>query len=366
MDFAPRSRTSPHISAHFVNGLRTAAEQFRAFEGLSRGGVSLRSANERHASTRFWGTEGAQLSGNDWVRRSVRRDDDPACHPGNHWRARVPAMSRSARHRHRPRRVGRCRRPRIGRSVRPAGNASPPDRRKDWVDHDRTTARRRSAPSHELRALTKRFPMIAKLMSCALALAVAHAIGFAGASRNLAAVRAASERFKDVKVAPKAMFRRPEACASYVDDGPRRPDMAMGVHYFRPDMLGISGRQPARRRHRNPHRLPQAGDPDLRTAGRRFAALVAVENLDSRRPGTRPGTGSRRASWACPMTRWRNEQRRPTRHQFAPHYDRHVWVHRENPIGVFAQFNPQVSCEHSKANHLASGRGTPHAAHSKR
>jgi hypothetical protein len=28
----------------------------------------------------------------------------------------------------------------------------------------------------------------------------------------------------------------------------------------------------------------------------------------------------------------------------APHWSLHVWVHRENPSGVFAPFNPTVSC----------------------
>ena len=33
-------------------------------------------------------------------------------------------------------------------------------------------------------------------------------------------------------------------------------------------------------------------------------------------------------------------------HMFEPHYDRHVWLYRDNPNGVFAQFNPNVSCAH--------------------
>src|SRR4029079_3040613 len=32
-------------------------------------------------------------------------------------------------------------------------------------------------------------------------------------------------------------------------------------------------------------------------------------------------------------------------HGFAPHYDRHVWVYRDNPFGIFAQFNTNVSCD---------------------
>jgi hypothetical protein len=33
---------------------------------------------------------------------------------------------------------------------------------------------------------------------------------------------------------------------------------------------------------------------------------------------------------------------------FDPHYDRHVWLYRDNPNGLFAQFNPNVSCQHHK------------------
>ena len=29
---------------------------------------------------------------------------------------------------------------------------------------------------------------------------------------------------------------------------------------------------------------------------------------------------------------------------FEPHYDRHVWLYRENPNGVFTPFNPAVTC----------------------
>ncbi len=35
-------------------------------------------------------------------------------------------------------------------------------------------------------------------------------------------------------------------------------------------------------------------------------------------------------------------------HLFAPRYDRHVWLYPENPNGIFAQFNPNVSCRHHR------------------
>ncbi len=37
-------------------------------------------------------------------------------------------------------------------------------------------------------------------------------------------------------------------------------------------------------------------------------------------------------------------------HMFAPHYDLHVWLYRDNPNGVFEQYNPMVTC----AYHMAS------------
>jgi hypothetical protein len=42
-------------------------------------------------------------------------------------------------------------------------------------------------------------------------------------------------------------------------------------------------------------------------------------------------------------------------HHFAEHYDRHVWLYRENPRGIFTPFNPNVSCaHHTGATHTGS------------
>ena len=31
-------------------------------------------------------------------------------------------------------------------------------------------------------------------------------------------------------------------------------------------------------------------------------------------------------------------------HTFEPHFDRHVWIYRENPNGVFTPLNPALTC----------------------
>ena len=36
-------------------------------------------------------------------------------------------------------------------------------------------------------------------------------------------------------------------------------------------------------------------------------------------------------------------------HMFEPHYDRHVWLYRANPKGMFAQFNPTSAARRHKA-----------------
>ena len=214
--------------------------------------------------------------------------------------------------------------------------------------------------------------MIAKLMSCALALGVAHAIpAFAKGEPDLAAVRAASERFKDVKVAlAEGYIPAPGSmCETSSMMGRAGPDMAMGIHYFRPDMLGISSPPNPRVDGTGTHTdflkpailiyEPQA-DGSLQ--------LVAVENLVFKKAWHAAGHKGPPSFMGVPFDDMADDPATAAdeAHNFAPHYDRHVWVHRENPIGVFAQFNPQVSCEHGQANHMASGGDSPHVAHSKR
>ena len=43
-------------------------------------------------------------------------------------------------------------------------------------------------------------------------------------------------------------------------------------------------------------------------------------------------------------------------HNFEPHYDRHVWLYRRNANGMFAQFNPTVTCQFHKPM-VVAGKG---------
>jgi hypothetical protein len=168
---------------------------------------------------------------------------------------------------------------------------------------------------------------------------------------TLEEVRRATERFRDVKVAlAEGYLRDPfDLCDTAEMMGKPAALGAMGIHYFRPDLLGISA-PPAPRVDGNgthtdflkPAILiyePQA-DGSL--------ALVAVENLVFAKAWHASGQAAPPRFHGVEYDRMADDPATPAddAHMFEPHYDRHVWIYRENPNGVFAPFNPAVTCEH--------------------
>lgn len=168
---------------------------------------------------------------------------------------------------------------------------------------------------------------------------------------SLADVQAATLRFSDVNVALAEGYIPDPADHCETADMMGRPaaDGAMGIHYFRPDLLGISAppnpRVDGAGTHTdflNPAVLlyePQA-DGSL--------TLVGVENLVFKAAWEAAGHTEPPSFHGQPFDLMFDDPSTALdeAHNFAPHYDRHVWVHRENPNGVFAQFNPAATCAH--------------------
>lgn len=191
----------------------------------------------------------------------------------------------------------------------------------------------------------------------------AAAIAFAPAGEpDLAEVRAATERFRDVNVAlAEGYVRDPmNLCDTAEMMGRPKSLGAMGVHYFRPDLLGISGPPNPRVDGDGTHtdfRRPSILIYEPQHNG--SLALVAVENLVFQKAWHALGNSGPPAFRGL---LYDNMADNPATaideaHLFAPHYDRHVWLYRDNPNGVFAQFNPSVNCEHHK------GGAAPMAGH---
>lgn len=181
------------------------------------------------------------------------------------------------------------------------------------------------------------------------------------AEPTLDQVRAATERFRDVKVAlAEGYIRDPmDECITATGIGYPRHEGTMGIHYVRMDLLGISG--PPNPRVDGTSTYTDFNKPAIliyepQTNG--SLELVAVENLVFKKAWHDAGNAKRPTFHGVPYDYMEDD---PTTkpdegHMFTPHYDRHLWLYRENPNGVFGQFNPNVSCAaHKPAAHAAAG-----------
>lgn len=177
---------------------------------------------------------------------------------------------------------------------------------------------------------------------------------------SLAEIRRATERFRDVKIAlAEGYIRDPSnTCETAEMMGKLRDLGAMGIHYFRPDLLGISSPPNPRVNGVGTHtdfRKPAILIYEPQANG--SVELVAVENLVFAKSWKEAGRGAPPTFHGVAFDTMTDDPATALdeAHNFEPHHDRHVWLYRENPNGVFAQYNPRVSCEHHKGGaHHAS------------
>lgn len=185
---------------------------------------------------------------------------------------------------------------------------------------------------------------------------------------DLAAVGAATERFRDVEVAlAEGYVRDPLDLCDTAEMLGRPAELgAMGIHFFRPDLLGITAPPDPRVNGSGTHTdflrpailiyEPQA-DGTL--------ALVAVENLVFREAWHAAGHTGPPSFHGVPWDTMVDDPATEAdeAHLFEPHYDRHVWIYRDNPNGVFAMFNPAVTCAHHRGGGAVAAGGAGAAAH---
>ena len=203
------------------------------------------------------------------------------------------------------------------------------------------------------------------LLGLALLALLAEPVTAGAAEPDLAAIRAATERFRDVEVALAEGYISDPMKVCDTADMMGRPTAlgAMGVHYFRPDLLGITAPPNPRVDGSGTHTdFLKPGILIYEPQADGTLELVAVENLvfakawhDAGNPLPPSFHGVEYDSMKDDPTTVIDEA-----HMFEPHYDRHVWLYRDNPNGMFAQFNPNVSCAHGTthmAGHQQHGAG---------
>ena len=126
----------------------------------------------------------------------------------------------------------------------------------------------------------------------------------------------------------------------------------MGIHFFRPDLLGITGPPNPRVDGNGTHtdfRKPAVLIYEPQADG--SLQLVAVENLVFLKSWEAAGHTAPPTFQGHTFNRMVDDPATEVdeAHHFAPHYDLHVWLYKENPAGMFAQFNPAGTCAHHKA-----------------
>ena len=181
---------------------------------------------------------------------------------------------------------------------------------------------------------------------------------------TLAEVRQTTERFRDVTVAlAEGYIRDPfDLCETAAMMGRPASDGAMGIHYFRPDLLGITAPPSPRVNGVGMHtdfRAPSILIYEPQADG--SLELVAVENLVFAAAWRAAGHTEPPTFHGVPYDSMADDPNTTLdeAHMFEPHFDRHVWIYRENPRGVFTPLNPAVTCTHHTG---AQGHAGPHSA----
>lgn len=185
---------------------------------------------------------------------------------------------------------------------------------------------------------------------------------------DLATIRAATERFQNVEVAlAEGYVRDPtDMCDTAEMMGRPAEYGAMGIHFFRPDLLGITAPPNPRVDGNGTHTdfsRPAILIYEPRADG--SLELVAIENLVFQTAWRAAGNRERPSIHGRAWDRMQDDPATPIdeAHGFEPHYDQHVWLYRDNPRGLYAQFNPNVSCAHHRSRSASSAGHAGHAGH---
>ena len=173
-------------------------------------------------------------------------------------------------------------------------------------------------------------------------------------------IRTATARFQDLNVALKEGYIRDPTnmCVTAAMEGAPKQLGAMGVHYFRPDLLGLTAQAP-RVTGNGTHTdfsKPAVLIYEPQADGR--MVLVAIENL----VWVDAWQAKSKALPAFEGNEYYRMVDNPATpdvdeaHGFMPHFELHMWLYKNNPNGMFAPFNPGVTCDHHRSTADAAGK----------
>ena len=153
--------------------------------------------------------------------------------------------------------------------------------------------------------------------------------------------------YRSVTYATDHGYIRASACESHPTLG------AMGYHYIRPDLLGITA--PVNGRINGTGTYTRVEPPaillyvpdglgGLTLAGIEMLVFAAAWDASNQHP---PMYRGREYNYMADNPNTPRDEA----HGFMPHYDLHIWLFGHNPSGLYAQWNPARSCAGASAPH---------------
>lgn len=168
---------------------------------------------------------------------------------------------------------------------------------------------------------------------------------------EIAALRPIAERYADVAVAladgyipdPSGM------CVTAAMEGLPPEAGGMGIHYLRPDLLGITATAPRVAGTGTHTDFSQPGILIYEPQADGSLQLVAIENLVWAAGMQAAGVTETPSFLGNEYVHMLDDPATEAdeAHGFEEHYELHVWIPRENPTGMFTPFNPAVTCDHA-------------------
>jgi hypothetical protein len=160
------------------------------------------------------------------------------------------------------------------------------------------------------------------LLMTLTSVALARTSGSGQAATLVETVRQATTRFKNVKEAEAAGYGLFHGCVSGPQEG------AMGIHYVKGDLVGdglIDALQPEAL-------MYEVRSGRLQLTGVEYVVIAEAWDANNETPPMLMGQVF-------------NYVGAPNRYRIPAFYELHVWAWKFNSSGMFADWNPNVSCE---------------------
>ena len=161
------------------------------------------------------------------------------------------------------------------------------------------------------------------------------------------------EPYKNVNYALSMGYRRANPhCES-------SPDGAMGIHYVRGDLLGLPPGPPVPGQRvngtgtytkSNPPAILFYFDDAAVAGGKRLAGIELLVFAEAWHAANKqpPKYRGREYNYMADDPATTKDEA----HNFMPHYDLHIWLFDHNPSGLYAQWNPALSCSTAGQFHV--------------